>query len=353
MAAAAPPAIIGAVFLLGLVATGALAAFAQQIAQPAQMRPSADNPWTGDLFTIGVRRYLLTLSPAVVVFLAVTAGVFLLRERAARLAPPLVLGLVPAALALPLNLYGSGIVVFLFAATIALTEVVRAARGRPTSLPLRASALILTMAWCASLSFAYQTPLLAIGAIAPILAFAVASRPTRLESLMAPVAVAIVAIVVVFMNLQLPYRDSARDDQTADLGAIYPRFGHLYTNPFNADRHRELRDLSQRFAIDESRGFVVLTDFPLVHFLSGTRNPLSLDWLEPQEYLGNEERLRGELEASQAVVIVQRERDAIGAGSAGLRSCAEAVAEAPRFAAPALARSRLVMESTYFCVYAP
>ena len=120
------------------------------------------------------------------------------------------------------------------------------------------------------------------------------------------------------------------------------------------ERHRELRDLSQRFALDEHRPFVVLTEFPLAHFLSGTRNPLSVDWLEPQEYLGNEDRLRREIEASHAVILLQREKhEAAGEGTEGTRSCADAVATAPSFAAQTLARDKLVMESTYFCVYAP
>ena len=191
------------------------------------------------------------------------------------------------------------------------------------------------------------------GALAPLVAMTVSRVPTRSDGLVAAAAVSLIAFVIVYMNLELPYRDTPRETQTADLGAIYPRFGHLYTNAFNAERHRELRDLSQRFAIDQHRGFVVLTQFPLAHFLSGTRDPLSLDWLEPQEYVGEEDRLKRELEASQPVLLVQRDREAISADIVPMRSCAEAVARAPRFAAASLARDRLVMETTHFCVYVP
>jgi hypothetical protein len=362
IAAAVPPAIIGAIFLLALVAFGALQAFVQQVSQPTQMRPNGENQWTGDFFAIALNPYAAALSPGIAVFLAVLAGAFVLRDRQAQVAKlasglglPLVLAvLVFAALELLVDRYVAGIVIFLAVATIGATEVVRAVRGRSTDVPLLAYALVLTMAWCASLSFAYQTPLLAIAAVAPLLAMTVTQAPTRFDRLLAALAFSVIAAVVIVVNVDRPYRETPRDTQVADLGEIYPRFGHLYTNAFNADRHRELRDLSQRFALDEHRPFVVLNEFPLAHFLSGTRNPLSLDWLEPQEYLGNEDRLRRELEASHAVILLERERhEAVGEGTERPRSCADAVATAPSFAAQTLARDKLVMESTYFCVYAP
>jgi hypothetical protein len=357
LAAAVPPAILGTAFLLALAAAGALGPFAQQISQPTQMRPTADNPWTGDLYAIGFRPYVVTLTSGVAVFVALLAVVFMLRDRSVRLArfaSPLVMGLLLlAAVLLPVNALVGGVAIFLGVAAIGATEAVRAARGQITSVPLLAYALVLSMAWCASLSFAYQTPLLAMGLVAPLLAMTVAKAPTRFEGALATATFAVIALVVVFVNVQLPYRETPRDTQTADLGEIYPRFGHLYTNTFDAQRHRELRDLSQRLALDEHRSFVVLTAFPLAHFLTGTRNPLSLDWPEPQEYLGNEDRLRREIDASQAVIFIHRDPGSAVAASRPTRSCAEAVAAAPKFAIEALARDRLVIESTYFCVYAP
>ena len=77
------------------------------------------------------------------------------------------------------------------------------------------------------------------------------------------------------------------------------------------------------------------------------------DWLERQEYAGNEERLRREMLASAPVVLIQRQvGEAVAEGPPAL-SCPDALAAAPRFAAEALARDALVQEGTYFCVYAP
>jgi hypothetical protein len=357
LAAAVPPLLLAVVFAAALVATGSLTAFAQQISAPTQMRPSEDNPWSGDLVAIGIDPYIVELTPGLGVFLAILAYVFIVRDRSvrvARYALPLALALLlVGALALPTNVNGAGIAVFLGVAMLAIADALRSARGAKPAVPLLAYVLVLGTAWCAGLSFAYQTPLLAIGAVGPLIALAVVRQPSRFEDVLAVVTFAAVAVVLVFINVELPYRDAPRADETADLGEIYPRLGHLYTNPINAARHRELRDFTQRYALDPGREFVVLTAFPLTHFLTDTRSPLSLDWLEPQEYLGNDDRLRSELVASRPVVILQRQiGESVGKGPPAL-SCSDAAAGAPKFARDTLARDTLVTEGTYFCVYAP
>jgi hypothetical protein len=213
--------------------------------------------------------------------------------------------------------------------------------------------VVLLAAWCASLSFAYQSPILACGMIGPILALALPARPMRFASALAGATFAFVVTISLLLNLELPYRDSPRAELTADLYEIYPRFGHLYTNVENAARHRELRDTSARFALDQGRDFVVLTSFPLAHYLTRTHNPVSVDWLEPQEYFGNEERLGREFDTARPVLIVQRQfGSAVGVGLDPV-SCARAAAAMPAFASTLLGRSTLVFEGTFFCVYVP
>jgi hypothetical protein len=357
LAAAVPPLLLAVAFAAALAATGSLGAFAQQISAPTQMRPSEDNPWSGDLVAIGIDPYIVALTPGLGVFLAILAYVFILRdrsERVARYALPLALALLlVGALSLPTDVNGAGIAVFLGVGMIAIADALRSARGQQPRVPLLAYALVLGTGWCAGLSFAYQTPLLAIGAVGSLIALAVARERSRFEDALAVVTFAAVAVVLVFINVELPYRDAPRADETVDLGDIYPRLGHLYTNPINAARHRELRDFTQRYALDAGREFVVLTAFPLAHFLTNTRSPVSLDWLEPQEYLGNDERLRSELVASRPVLILQRQiGESVGVGPPAL-SCGDAAAGAPKFARDTLAHDTLVTEGTYFCVYAP
>jgi hypothetical protein len=354
-AAIAPPSLIAGAFIVALIATSALEPFLYQIAQPLQMRPSATNPWTGDLVAIGVMPYLTSLAPGFVPLFALATIAFLVRDqaRAAAVRLPITLALLfLAALFIPTRPFSSGFVVFYGAATIAIADAIRVGGGRSSAVPLVAYVLALLAGWCASLSFAYLTPILAVGLLGPLAALTAGRRPTRFDTVLAAATLATIAAVVIVSNVVLPYRDTPRDQQTADLGEIYPRLGHVYTNPSNAARHRELRDLSTRFALDRGRSFVVFNAFPLAHFLSASRSPVSVDWLEPQEYVGNEDRLQRELESSQPVLIIQRqEAETVGGGSAPL-SCAEAAASAPAFAAGLLARA-LVFEATYFCVYTP
>jgi hypothetical protein len=358
-AAIVPPAVIGAAFVLALVAAGALGPFLRQISEPMQMRPTAGNPWSGDFFAVGVQPYLIALTPGRIPLLAFVNVVFFARPRSARaalFAVPLVMALVVlAALDMPIGayVYNSGFVIFFGTLMVALAEALHAAQRRPTAAPLPAYGLLLLAGWCASLSFAYQSPILAIGMVAPVVALAIGRRPTRFEGAVAAAAALVVVCISVLINVNVPYRDAPREEQTANLAEIYPRFGDLYTSEINAERHRELRDLAQRFALDRGRDFVVFTAFPLAHFLTGTMNPLSVDWLEPQEYFGNEDRLRRELEVSRPVMIVQRQQGETWGIGAPAWSCAQASAHAPAFAADMLAGASLVSETPHFCVYAP
>jgi hypothetical protein len=351
-----PPALLVSAVVAYLIATGALDDFLFQIAQPTQMRPTATNPWTGDLVVVGLRPYLVALAPAFALPLVAIALTYFQRDRApfAALSGIIPLGLLLVAAVLsPVDTYQSGFVIFYGFAMLAIADAVRVARGGASVVPLVAYPVVLLAAWCTSLSFAYQSPILACGMIGPILALALPARPMRLARALAGATLAFVVTVSLLLNLELPYRDSPRAELTADLYEIFPRLGHLYTNTENVERHRELRDATTRFALERGRDFVVLTSFPLAHFLTRTHNPVSVDWLEPQEYFGNEERLQQELDAARPVLIVQRQfGSAVGVGTEPV-SCARAAAAMPAFASTLLGRSALVFEGTYFCVYVP
>lgn len=357
VAAIMPAAALTLAFVGWLLATDAFAQFVFQLSQPTQMRPTTTNPWTGDVVAVAVLPYALALTPGLLVLIGAVALAVARRDEsipASRSLPALALGLVAVAtLLMPNDSPASGFVLFYGVAACALAEVFRRARGLSAPVPLSAYGLVLLVGWCSSLSFAYQTPILAMGMAAAVIAPVLPTTLGRTESGLAVLTLFAVALVAIFVNVEKPYRDLPREQETADLGEIYPRLGHLYTNPANAERHRELRELSERLAISSHRDFVVLTAFPLAHYLSGTRNPLSVDWVEPQEYLNNDDRLAADLERSQPVMLVERQDgETVGEGDPPL-SCEAAVARAPSFASAILSRSRLVGETTYFCAYAP
>lgn len=173
---------------------------------------------------------------------------------------------------------------------------------------------VVLLGWSASLSIGWNTPLLGLGGSGAVLAMAhdraVANRAgRRLAAAAALVCLLVVAGSFLAFNYQHPYMDQPRAALTSDLAEVYPRFGRLYSNPCNHARHAALaataRDLTRRYP---GVKLVVVGEFPLFHYLSGTRNPTSIDWWNPWEYAGCQDRLRRDLEQPGLLIILDNPR---------------------------------------------
>ncbi len=362
LAASVLPAVaVLAAALSALAAQGALLAFAQQILAPLQLRPTAAAPWSGDLWSTGIATYLRSLEPLVAVFTLPAFALVWWRDRdgpgatLARKAGTLGLFAAFAAFAteLQVDVLDAGRHVFwLLSAALAAHALRWWRREREDPLTLAAYASALAAAWCASLSFAYQTPLLGLAAAGPLLERSFPSARWPGERPAIALAAAVVVASVLLLDLEQPYRDVPRAAQIADLGSVYPRFGHLYTNRANVERFRELRELSARYARADGRAFVVLPDYPLIYFLADERNPLSLDWFQAQEYLGNKTRLSRELAERRPLVLIERESifTADVAPEPPAR-CDVPAADASDLVSEVMTRWSLVSEGRYFCVY--
>ena len=353
-----PGALIGLGTLTALALAGALEPFLRQIAQPAQLRPSVAIPWSGDVLSGGLEPYVRALSPISAAFML--AAFALVRSRGPRAslvrkAGSLGVFAAFAALAVEaqLDVFSAGRHLFLVLAAAGGAELL-GSLDRRDRLTVAAYASVLAVAWCASLSFAYQTPLLGLAAGGMLLERAFGRAHWPAERLAVALAVAFVLAGVIRLDLDRPYRDLPREAQVADLGDVYPRFGHLHTNQANYERFVELRDLIERSAPDSGRGFVVMPDYPLIHFLSGTRNPLSIDWLQPQEYLGNEGRLERELRERRPLVLVQRDASlTVGPAEEPPHPCDRPPEPASSLVVEVTSRWVLLAEGRHFCVYRP
>jgi len=349
----APGALIALVTAIALAATGALDEFMHQVVEPARLRESAAMPWSGDIVRGGLELYLSALHPTLIVAMlaAFSLGWWRTAGPLSGRAGALVVLVAFAALVpgLAVDTWSAGRQLWWILVALLLGEL--HSRERDDRRAALALGAILATAWCASLSFAYVTPLLGLAAVGVFAERALARVAWPSLSIAVTFTTAFVVAAVLWLNVERPYRDLPRGGQTEDLGEIYPRYGRLYTNAANADRMDELRSLIEGHALAGGHEYLVVPDHPLIHYLSGTRAPLSLDWIQPQEYLGRGDRLLGELHTRKPVVIIQREPSpAIGPSSVPPAPCGEPP-DRQEIVVTVAATWTLIAEGRYFCVY--
>ncbi len=232
---------------------------------------------------------------------------------------------------------------------------------------------ILALAWAASISGGYASPILGLAPMGLLLAQALPPERIRWERPLVGASAAVVLALHLILTLQYPYRERPRVEQTANLGDLYPRFGRLLTNQANYDRFAELKRMTNELAIARGRTYAVIPTFALIHFLSGTRNPVSVNTYSSIEYRGFEDQLAREFEERRPIIFIERdptvpvgareerqptiriERDAAAPGKARAElrvRCSEWLqAGESGIVGQAVETWRLAAEGTAFCAY--
>jgi hypothetical protein len=213
---------------------------------------------------------------------------------------------------------------------------------------------VFTIAWSASISWGYPSPSLGLAAMG----VAIVDLIPRVERRwLAPAAAGVSAAILLAhaarLNLDSPYRDVRRSQQVAALHEVFPRFGRLWSNPSLAAHYRELDRLIERHALDAGRDFVVLRDFPLIHYLADRQSPARLDWYFHAETQGRGRELLRELLQLDAVFLLYKKRNVSPIGwDAGFdKPCSpDTFAHSPMLSRPILKAGRLLDEGRYFCV---
>ena len=176
-------------------------------------------------------------------------------------------------------------------ALFALALVVASARAaRPATRRDGLAALfLLGLAWCASLSIGYPTPLLFA---APIVAVPILSRGAD-DAAPAWTALGFAGLVAALAALH-PYED--RDARSADdcpLGRIEPGLALIVSGPETCAKLSEYERLRRTFP----GPFVTLPGFGVSYMLADTLDPLSNDWPTLAEDAGASARLAAEADA--------------------------------------------------------
>ena len=158
---------------------------------------------------------------------------------------------------------------FLFLLCLPLLALDLRARRRQTALLL----LLLSLAWCASLSWGYQSPILFS---APILFCLLLNAHRHLGSsargLVAATLVA--AMLVQYLGYQFPFAEPARARLDQPLSRAFPRFLGIYSSSERVAKYEELRQLHET----HGDNYVVYPGVTLSHFLTDSASPARLDW---------------------------------------------------------------------------
>lgn len=219
-------------------------------------------------------------------------------------------------------------------------------RGDPdpgTSLLVSLRLGTLALAWCASISFGAETPLLGLTAAGA----AVETLLPRIER-RASVLIGLVALLAVArvweLNAEVPYRSVPREQQTHALHEIFPRFGKLYGGADLAGRMEDLATQVETHALAPGRDFTVIPTFPLIHFLVDRQTRAPMDWYVVFDLFRLQGQVLTRLRAFDGVILLARdpsEEPCTGAEfSNGYRGLSAGVFRG----------SRLIASSRHFCV---
>ncbi len=250
----------------------------------------------------------------------------------------------------------------LCAGLLSADAVLALQRGEASRAWLDVGALLI--AWETQISWGFPNP--AAGFAAVGLAVALALTRTAVWPRLAWGAALTAAVTAsllasnLYAILHYQYREVPRAAQTADLSAVFRRFGpKLMTGRDNALRYADLGQayaaMRQRFV---DRPVVTVPHFPLLYFLTDTVNATSIDWYLPQEYPGYEQRLKDQLRG--CVVLVQMKGQGTGQGTGQGQSQGQGHGQGHRCQNPVandpllqwiLATGQVVAETPYLCAF--
>lgn len=134
--------------------------------------------------------------------------------------------------------------------------------------------LLLGLGWCSSLSWGYQTPILMAGPLLWILSEKENPRMLRISLPLVPLC------LITIVGFFYPYRE-VQDFSSlpATLNDAYPAIRHIHPGP---EIQNELRELDSLRTVYPG-SFTILPNWPQIHVLTQTDNPLRIDWAHNAE----------------------------------------------------------------------
>lgn len=162
--------------------------------------------------------------------------------------------------------------------------------------------VLMMIAWSASISWGYQTPLL----FSAPLVFGVVRMARRYGDLNVPsskVALLVLSFgIVVFAACNLyPYRDlDGRLHDHRDLGKLTPRLSGIIAGDKSCAKLTEFLNLQRKYG----DRFITLPSFTTSHFITGTINPAPADWLLNADVASKSNEIFSHLNSDDLYAIV-------------------------------------------------
>jgi hypothetical protein len=162
-------------------------------------------------------------------------------------------------------------------------------------------ALSLSLAWCASVSWGYPTPVL-FGAPAVFGALLAARRWMRVSAGAWVGCFLVGALAVQVVAYRHPYGEAPRSELDRPLAQAFERFRGVRSSAETVALYEELASMLPT----DGSPFTVLPARPLAHFLADQPPPIQVDWARNAETDGRTDELIERLETTRPLVLVER-----------------------------------------------
>lgn len=171
---------------------------------------------------------------------------------------------------------------------------------------LQAAFLLMSISWCASVSWGYNLPILfatpMVWAAMEISQTLALNLPTE-KYRMAYGAILLLCLLFAFRTgYEFVYRDGQRSAMQVPMGSIFPQLSGIFSDSETADLYRDLKQLSQRYG----PGIKTLPAFSQASFLTQTYPPLPLDWVVNRETNSNNSLIFKCLEEKKPILLIQK-----------------------------------------------
>lgn len=135
-------------------------------------------------------------------------------------------------------------------------------------------ASFLALAWCASISYGYATPVLFSTPLVLALIW-LANQPGSVSPGPLYAAFVLGGALMSFVGYRYdPYLEAPRAELTEDAGQVFPKLSFIRTSPKKIAMYRELKELHSKYGDN----YQTLPDFTYSHFLTDTNSPIQNDW---------------------------------------------------------------------------
>lgn len=165
-------------------------------------------------------------------------------------------------------------------------------------------AVLMAIAWMASLSWGYAVPNLVAGSVGLAVLHRAwhgfAPPPRHAPALRVGVGLAAAAVTLGFTfgliraREEQPYRDLPAREMTSELREVSPRFGSIRTNPITALYLTQVVSCIERFPASQ---VAVIPDHAAIYPALDLHNPFPMDWMYVNDTYGQEERIIAAAEA--------------------------------------------------------